>query len=175
MNKNTKIVIAIIAVLTVTVAILAVLNQDYIAEKKAIQDSGTFIITAIDGTRYTVKMDDIMRLDPHVIEANYKKTDKAPVIKQYTGVSLKSLLDSFDIDYLIAKSVSFTAADGYASAISIDDALNEDNCFIVIEEEGEPLGTKESGGKGPFMMILATDQFSQRWCKFLLEVEIKGG
>jgi hypothetical protein len=174
-NKNTKIVIAVIIVLTVTVVIFAILNRDNIAERKAMQDSGTFIITAVDGTRYNVTMYDILSLNPHVIDANYKKSGKEPVQKQYTGVSLKRLFDYFDIDYLLTKSVSFTAADGYASAISIDDALDENNCFIVFEEEGEPLGTKESGGKGPFMMILANDQFSQRWCKFLLEVEIKGG
>ena len=174
MNKNTKIVIAVIIILTVTVAILAVLNRDYIAEKKAMQKNGTFIIIT-NSKKYTVTMDDINSLNPHIIEANYKpSSSNSPAQKQFTGVSFKSLLDYFGVDYSSAKSVSFTAADGYASALPIADALDESNCFIVIEEDGKLLGTKESGGKGPFMMILATDQFSQRWCKFLLEAEIKG-
>jgi len=175
-NKNTKIVTAVIIVLTLTAAIFAIFNQDYIAGKKAMQDSGTFIITAIDGSRYIVATDDILSLDPQAINANYKPSrNNVPTQKQFTGVSLKSVFDHFGVDYSIAKSVGFTAADGYASALPIADALDEENCFIVFEEEGEPLGTKENGGNGPFMMILANDQFSQRWCKFLLEIELKGG
>jgi len=174
MNRNTKIVITVIIVLTVAVVILALLNRGNIAEKKAMQESNSFLLKA--GVKQnTVTMEDIMRLTPHVIDAKYKpSSSNTPVKKQYTGISLKSLFDYYDINYSSAKSVSFTAADGYASALPIADALDEENCFIVIEEGGEPLGTKENGGKGPFMMILANDQFSQRWCKFLMEIEIKG-
>jgi len=89
------------------------------------------------------------------------------------GAVDKSVFDYLGIDYSSAKSVSFTAADGYASALTIAEALDEENCFIVFDEDGKPLGTKENGGSGPYMMILPNDQFSQRWCKFLLEIEIK--
>jgi len=174
MSRNTKIVIIIIIILTVAAAILAFLNRENIAEKKAMQDSGAFIILS-NGDKNIVAMDDIVSLNPRIIDANYKPSgNNTPVKKQYTGISLKSLFDYYDINYSSAKSVSFIAADGYASALPIADALDENNCFIVFEEEGELLGTKENGGKGPFMMILANDQFSQRWCKFLMEVKIKG-
>ena len=172
-NRNTKIVAIVLIVLTVALVVLACLNRENVAEKKEMQENGTFIITA-NGEQTIITMDDIIALEPRVIDANYKKSGKEPVQKQYTGVALKSIFDYFNIDYSEAKSVSFTAADGYASALTIGEALNEENCFIVIEEEGEPLGTKENGGKGPYMMILANDQFSQRWCKFLLEIELRG-
>ena len=162
----------VVIILTLAAAILAFLNRENIAEKKAMQDSNTFLIIA-NGKQTIVTMDDITALEPCVVNANYKSSGENPVEKQYTGVSLKSVVDYFNIDYSKAKSVSFTAADGYASVIPISDALDEENCFIVIEEDGKPLGTKENGGSGPYMMILPNDQFSQRWCKFLLEIEIK--
>jgi len=168
MKQNTKIVLSVVAVLLLAVAVLAWLNQDSVAEKKALLERGGFRITA-NGQDYTVTMEDIQAIGPRVIDANYKKDGKAPIPKQYTGVPLKSLFDYLKIDYSAAKTVSFTAADGYASALPLNEALDAENCFIVFEEEGEPLNKKEYG---PYMMILAKDQFSQRWCKFLLEVAV---
>ena len=172
MSRNTKIVMAAAAALLAAVAVFAWLNRGSVAEKKATQDSGTFLVTYGD-IQYTVSMEDIEALDPRTIDANYKKSGKNPEPRQYTGVPLVSVFDFLGIDCSAASSVSFTAADGYASALPIADALDEESCYIIIAEGGAPLGTKESGGSGPFMMILALDQFSQRWCKFLMEVAVK--
>jgi hypothetical protein len=171
MSRNTKIVVAAASVLALTVTVLAWLNRGNVEEKRHFQDNGIFLVNA-GGEQYTVSMDDIMKLGPRFIDANYKPSGRDPVQRQFTGISLKSLFDYLDVDYSSARSVSFTAADGYASAISIADALDELNCCIVFEEGGTALGTRESGGSGPYMMILAKDQFSQRWCKYLLELTV---
>jgi hypothetical protein len=105
--------------------------------------------------------------------ANYKKSGQAATNRTFQGVSLKAVVERMGIDYSRYVSVSFLAAAGYASALSIVEAMDDGNCYIVIAEENKPLGTRESGGSGPFMMILANDQFSQRWCKFLLEVNLQ--
>lgn len=171
MKKQNKIVLACVCALLVVIAVFAVLNRENVLLKRQMVESGSFRIVSGEQV-YTVSMKDIEALNPAEVAANYKKDGKAPIGKTYTGVPLKRVLDSVGADVSSAKSVSFTAADGYASAVPIQDALNEESCFIVIREGGEALGSKETGGSGPFMMILAQDQFSQRWCKFLLEVTL---
>jgi len=171
MSRNTKVVIISIVALAFAVMVLAFLNRDSIADRKALQESGNFIIIAGD-RQYTVTMDDLEAISPRAIDANYKTNLMPAVQKRYTGVSLKSVFDYLEVDYSAAKRVRFSAADGYVSAAPISDALNEENCFIVFEEAGKPLGTRETGGFGPYMAIFAKDRFSQRWCKYLLEVVV---
>jgi hypothetical protein len=172
MNKNTKLIMAITAVLVVVVAVFAFLNRENIASKKEAQESGVFFIHS-GGEEFTVTMEDIEALSPFTIVANYKKSGQAASNRTFQGVSLKAVVERMGVDYSRYASVSFLAADGYASALSIAEAMDDGNCYIVIAEENKPLGTRESGGSGPFMMILAQDQFSQRWCKFLLEVNLQ--
>ena len=170
MNKNTKIVAITAAVLVIAVAALAWLNQKNIAERIAALENDTFLVT-VGGSQYTVTRD-VLEIGPRSIEANYK-TNLMPAEKRtYTGVSLKSVLNSLGVDYSGAGNVRFSAADGYVSGVSLADALNEENCFIVFEEDGKPLGTRETRGLGPYMVIFAKDRFSLRWCKYLLEITI---
>ena len=171
MKINKKIVIIVVAVLVVAVGILAWLNRDDIVQKKAMQESGTFFIT-VDGRQHVVSMEDLLSLSVRTVKANSKSSTTDYTYNEFTGVSLKSLLDSLGVDYSDVTSIKFTAVDGFASAVSISDALDEDNCFIVFEEDGKLLGTKESGGSGPYRMILIKDNFRQHWCKFLLEIEV---
>ena len=172
MKRNTKIVIGVVGVLAVAVVVLALLNWGNVASKKEAQEDGVFSLYAGDG-EYTVSMSDVEALASSDIKADYKKSGQDPETKSFLGASFKALVESLGIDVSAFSSVSFTAADGYASALDIDEAMDGENCFIVIAMEGEPLGDSEDGGSGPFMMIMAKDQFNQRWCKFLLEVRLQ--
>jgi len=171
-KRNTKIVVIVMAALVVAVGVLAWLNHDNIAQKKTLQDSDTFLLSA-NGRQHTVTLDDLLSLCPREVTVNAKSSTTDYTKKRFTGVSLTSLLDHLGVDYSEAESVHFTAIDGYTSAVSIKEALDRENCFIIFEEDGKPLGTKESGGSGPYRMILAKDEFSQRWCKFLLEITVE--
>ena len=172
MKTGTKLVIISVAVLCAAVAVFAFLNRENIAAKKEAQEGGFFYFYAGD-EEHTVTMEDIEALSPSVIKANYKKNGKESETRYYSGVSLRSVAESLGIDVSGYSSAAFSAADGYASALTITEAMDGENCCIVIAMGGEPLGTKEGGGSGPFMMILPNDQFSQRWCKFLIEVRLK--
>ena len=171
MSKNTKIVAITAATLILIVAALALLSRGYVAERKALQESGGFLVTA-GGESHTVTIADLEKLNPRGITANYKPNLIAATQRQFTGVPLAALLSYLGIDYSTARSASFSASDGYGSAAPIADALDPDNCFIVFEESGKPLGARESGGLGPYMVVFANDRFSQRWCKYLLEITI---
>lgn len=171
-NSQTKIVIIIIAVLVVLVGVLAALNAKAVEEKKAMQNAQEFTISIASKT-YTVDMAMLQSIGVQDINTKLKSSGKAAVAKVYQGVPFKAIIDKLGADSEGVQSFVFTAADGYASAVTKDEAMDEKNCFIAISEGGKPLGNKENGGSGPFLMVLVKEQFSQRWCKFLLEVNSK--
>ena len=160
MKKSTIAVIAVIAALTVGVAVLAVLNNKNAAPGG--QAQAAFWIKA-DGAARPVTMEDIEALGPREIQANYKKSGKNPEKRVYTGVPFAQVLASKGIDCAGAKTAVFSASDGYSSILSIGEALDGKNCYIVLDD----------GEDGPFRMILPNARFSQNWCKLLTEVTIK--
>ncbi len=171
-NNQTKIVIIVIAVLLVLVCVLAALNAKSVEAKKAMLEAQTFTISTESKT-YEVNMDMINSIGIQDISANLKRNGKAAEEKVYQGVPFKAIIDKLSIDSQGVQSFIFTAADGYASAVTKDKAMDDKNCFVVTSVGGKALGSKENGGSGPFMMILAKEQFSQQWCKFLIEVKSK--
>jgi len=161
MKRTTIAVVAVLAALAAGVAALAILNGKNAKADQKLRDGDAFLITA-GGTGHKITMEEFQALDLRDIQANYKKSGKAPETRIYTGLSFAELLRVKHIDATGAAAAIFTAADGYASAITLEDALNEENCFIVLDDEA-----------GPFRMILARDQFSQRWCSFLVNVVLE--
>ena len=161
-KKPTAAVLAILAALVLGVAVLAALNNQNAAAKQRLRADAVFLIHN-GQAEARVTMEEFLRLPLHEIQANYKKSGKDPETRVYTGISFAAVLRMKEIDPAGAGAVTFSAADSYASVLSLEDALNEENCFIVADESDE----------GPFRMILAKDQFSQRWCKLLTEVTLK--
>lgn len=171
-NKTTIIVIVVLVALAVVVGVFALLNREGVEEKRRLQDDAVFLVTAGEQS-VEVSMEEIEGLGTKDVEANYKKSGKEPEVRTYTGVPFSEVLALKGIEADGYSSVTFIALDGYASAVGIDQALNPEECWIIIREGGEPLGTKEDGGSGPFRMILPNDQFSQNWCSFLMEAELR--
>ena len=161
-KKSTIAIIILLAVLAVAVTVLAVLNSKSALAKQQLLKDARFLIAA-DGEEYTVAMEDLEALEPREIVANYKKSGRDPEIRRYTGVPFAAVLRARGVQPEGMRTAVFSAADGYVSALPIADALDEENCFIVID----------NGNEGPFRMILAKDRFSQRWCKLLIEVTLK--
>ena len=161
-KKSTIAIIAILAALAVGVAVLAALSGKSAVEKRLLLDDAAFLIVAGED-EYRVTMEEFLALEQQEIEANYKKNNKDPETRTYTGAPFAAVLRMKAIDLADITTAVFSAADNYTSPLPIEDALDEENCFIVAD----------SGGEGPFRMILAKDQFSQRWCKLLTDVTLK--
>ncbi len=172
MKKQTIIIIAVVAVLLVAVAVFAILNSGAMKEKGALQESGTFFLVSGD-QKITVTQADLEAIGIVDFDANYDPSDAGPSVRHFSGVPLKALFDYYALDYAQTSSITFTALDGYASALPIKDALDETSCYIAVAEDGAPIPPKAEGGSGPIMMVLAKDEFSQRWCKFLMEITLK--
>ena len=162
MKKSTIVVIAVIAALAIGVAVLAVLNGRDAAGKKQLREDAVFVIVAGD-VEYRVTMEDFLSLEQREFEAIYKKSGKDPETRYFTGAPFAELLQLKGIDPAGFTVAAFGAADGYTSAITMEDALDAARCFIAADD----------GADGPFRMILPLDQFSQRWCKLLTDVTLK--
>ena len=167
MSKGTFAIIAVVAVLIVVVAITAALNREAMAERLELQEAGEFLVTSGEQT-YSVSMCDLMALGPVHISSSPRG-----VLREFRGVPLVSILNHLNIDYSEARTIVFTSLDGFATALSIDEAVDESNTFIVFEESGEPLGTREEGGRGPYMVVVALDPFPNMWARYLMEVTLQ--
>jgi len=165
-NKGNMLIIVTIVVLTIIVVITAVLNRENIEERMELQESGGFLVTMAERT-YVVSMKILMGLEPMEVSASPRGQ-----LRNFTGVPLVAILDYFYIDYSEVGTVVFTSLDGFAAAISIEEATDETNTFIVFKESGQALGTREEGGLGPYMVVVALDQFPNRWARYLMEVTL---
>lgn len=168
-KKSTWFIICAIAILVICVAVFAILNADNLDEKNALESNAEFKIT-YDDKLVTVTMDDILAMEPKEFEATMDTSDSDPTAVTFTGVQLKDILDYFSIDVSGASTYEVTALDGFASALTQEEVMMDDNVYIVIEKSGEPLKTKSEGGSGPYMMVIRSSTFSMRWCKFVEEI-----
>jgi len=91
-------------------------------------------------------------------------------VYNYTGVLLSTLLKQAQIS-TNATSVYAQASDGYGSSISIQDAMNP-KTLIAYAKDGSPLTPLKNGGEGPARLVVGTDQFSQRWVKGVVSIQV---
>lgn len=168
--KN-KVFIAIIA-LVLIVAVTAFLNKDSLGDKKKMQDEAIVALKSSDNEA-TFNITEIKQLGEKEFSANLKSSGKEAEQHKYTGVPLKNVFGHANISLEGKEQIIVKAVDGYTVALMVDEVLDDDNVYLAYEMDGEPFGKKEDGGKGPYQVIIRKDQFSQRWCKFVTEIEVK--
>ncbi len=165
MKKETKIIIAILVALLIGTVVLYFLNRP----NTAVSEDEMFVVLVWEES-YEVNQAVLDEIGMQDIEANYDSSNTDGEIRNFAGVTFQQLMEHFGIDTSAYSSVTFKAIDSYTSGVDMAKAMDPQQCVIVSQEEGEPLGDKQSGGSGPFMMVLPQDQFSQQWCKYLAEV-----
>ena len=65
------------------------------------------------------------------VEANLKRSGKPAEKHVYTGVLLKEVLEEAGVDTAGKDTVIMKAVDGYTSAIGMEEALQDDNVYLV--------------------------------------------
>lgn len=164
--------IMIIGLLAV-VAVTAYLNRGVVAEKEEVQEKAILTIKKEGKEMNTMDMEQIKLLGSVEFDADLKASGKEAENHQYTGALLKNIFDACDIAIHEENQVVVKAVDGYTVALTGKEVLEEDHVYLSYAMDGEPLGKKEDGGKGPYQVILRKDPFSQRWCKFVVELEVQ--
>ncbi len=170
MSKQTRILIIVVAVLAVAVFVFAFFNRGSVMEKQRMEEESLFKIVQNDETLCEVSMADLDAIGQAEIPAVMDTSTTDPADVTFTGVEVKQLLAYKNISVDGVASFEFRALDGYASAITPEEIQTDENVYICTKMNGEPLGTKSEGGMGPYLMIIRSAQYSQRWCKFVEEI-----
>ncbi|MFA5675954.1 MAG: molybdopterin-dependent oxidoreductase [Christensenellales bacterium] len=171
-KRGTLIVIACILLLTVAVAVFAIVGAGDIGIKRELEMKAQFAIKYNDIERL-VTMQDIINLRPAEFDAVLNTSNTGPTDVKFTGVELSKICENKGFDISCAQVLEVRALDGYSSALTVDEALEEDNVYICIYMNGEALKPKGEGGFGPYMMVIRSSAYSQRWCKYVQEVVIR--
>lgn len=171
-NNKWRAILIVIAVLAAAVAVLAYINAGNLKEKQERQSAAAVRVVA--GSHEAVlDLAYLKTYEKKKFNANLDENSKDPVEKNFGGVPLITVLTDKGFDISGARKVVFKAADGYTTVVTPDEAKDSDNVYLVYERDGKPSGTRQQGGSGPIEIVIRKDQFSQRWCKYLMEIEIQ--
>lgn len=169
MNKN-KIYIAI-GILIIVVGVFAFMNRELVKDKGYALDNAEVIIKVGD-LETVLGYENIKALGEVDFSAILDTSDTDPKEHTYTGVPLKKVIEECGISLNGKSKIVVRAVDGYTVALTVDEVLDEDNIYLAYGIDGKPLKSKSQGGSGPYQLIVRKDQFSQRWCKFIVEIEV---
>lgn len=172
-TKQNKWIVLIIMALAVVLVITGRLNQDAASMKAKLNEEAVFIVMEKGQEVATWHMGEIQAMGEADFSANLKTNGKDPIPYTYTGVLVKTIIEESGVDLTDAKGIVVTAADGYAVSVTMDKLMEDDNVYLAYMREGDLIGTREEGGKGPYQMIISKDQFSQYWCKYALSVDVE--
>jgi hypothetical protein len=172
-KKNIIIISSIVAILLIVMGITAFLNAGNVAEKKSLEEEAVIQVSTAGNMIAEIDMDLVQGISPVDFSANLDTSDSGPREHIYTGVLLISILEELDINIKDYDTVIAKAIDGYTVAYEVVEVLDRDNIYLAIARDGEPLGSKNTGGSGPYQVIVRKDAFSQRWCKFVVGLELK--
>jgi len=128
---------------------------------------GTFDIN-VGGRTHTATMADILALTPRAVTQTHRDE-----VRNFRGVPLAAVFTRLGVSHAGTSLVTFRSEDGFSAAVTIAEALDNSNTFIVIQDGGgSSLGTADTGGRGPFMNVLSLDQFANRSARYLTEIEL---
>lgn len=166
--KNKNIVFSVVG-LAVIVLILGFFNRRNVKDKLEIHEKREIIIKS-EERKYNLNLDEISELGEEEFTADLKSSGKAAETHIYTGVPVKNIFKEKDLEVQKDKQIIVRSVDGYVVALESDEVLEEDNVYLAYKVDGEFLKAREEGGSGPYQLIIREDQFSQRWCKHVVEI-----
>lgn len=168
-NKAIGIVIFILIIL---MGVFAFINRELVKDKRETLEKAEIIVKG-DGMEGLIRFEDIVELGEVEFLATLDTSDTDPEDHSYTGIPLINIIDEVGIAIKDKKQLIVRGIDGYTVAFSIDELMDEDNIYLAYKMNGKYLDRKERGGSGPYQIVVKKDQFSQRWCKFVVELEIR--
>jgi DMSO/TMAO reductase YedYZ molybdopterin-dependent catalytic subunit len=164
-------VIAVL-LLVFAVAILAYLNAGDLQRKRELGTKAEFVL--IHGqTERRVSREDLQALNPVDFVAVMRTSTTGPSTVTFTGVQLSALLEKYGVNVRAGSTIEVKALDGYSSALRGEEVLEEDNVYIAIAMNGEPLKPKTEDGLGPYYLVIRNTEFAQRWVKFMEEIVVR--
>ncbi len=170
--KEKKIILVMTCILTILTIIFVFLNKNTLTNYGDEKIDGTILFIYGEQQDY-VDFEYIEKLPQTEFEATVRSSGQSPKEVMYTAVKMSDILNSLGIDYKSTNRAIIRAEDAYASAVSAEDIDIDDNVYIAYKIDDKYMQSRENGGEGPFQLVIRQDNFSQRWVKYVVEVEIE--
>ena len=166
MKKASKIAIAILIILVAAAVPL------YFYTRPAPVPQGTLQITGQVSNPMNVTLSQLQTYTPLTLQVTLTSSSQPSGngVFNYTGVLLSTLLQKAEVS-ANATSVYIQASDGYGTTFSMQDAMSQ-KTIIAYQKDGESLAPLKNGGEGPFRLIVATDQYAQRWVMGVVSIQV---
>lgn len=114
----------------------------------------------------------LLARESRTFPATIRSSGRMPQRVQYTGILLANLFKQLDIDISNSRQIVVKAIDGYVSTLTVEE-LQRGRVYIAFQMDGEDLKPRNEGGNGPYQLVILNDPYSQRWCKYVYQVELK--
>jgi len=166
MKKTTKIALATLIVLVAAAVPL------YFYSRPAPVPLGTIQITGEVSNPMNITLTQLQTWTPVTLQVTLTSSS-SPLnngVFNYTGVLLSTLLRKAGVS-ANATSVYIQASDGYATTLSMQDAMSQ-KTIIAYQKDGASLTPLKNGGEGPFRLIVGTDQYAQRWVMGVVSIKV---
>ncbi|MDD4170858.1 MAG: hypothetical protein PHQ94_01325 [Syntrophomonas sp.] len=166
-NKSKQFLIWGILLLVVVVVVFSFLNrnQDNLQE-------GQLLIKAGDTQLALLTIADLQQL-PAVEKKMVITSSLGRSEHRFTCTELREVLDSIDPGLTSQYTRIITRGiDNYTSGLEMSEVLQPDNVHIAYADGGNPLKTK-TGKEGSMRIIIAGDEFGQRFTNFLVSMELE--
>ena len=169
--KQKYLIVAVTSLLLLAiVAAMWVLSGNNLGDGVARSKTITFMV---DGEAIaTIDRDDLATMEYRTFPAVIRSNGRKPQTTRYTGVPLADLCQRLELDLNGKSQVVVKAIDGYITILTIEE-LRQGRAYLAFQMDGEDLKPINEGGNGPFQLVLPDDPFSQRWCKYVYQVELK--
>ena len=171
MRSSTKIVLLCTVILFVAATVLVAIN--YLNADPDAMEAKIVRFYANGEEQASIDEESLLALEAETFQCIIRSSGEKPVPAEYTGVQMAAVFEELSIDTQGYTRVLLKAVDGYTVAVAMDEIFTDDNVYIAYEMNGEAIKTKKQGGNGPYQLVIRKDPFSQRWCKYLVEVELQ--
>ena len=169
MKKHKWLIFAIVA-LAAAAAVLIWINSRQMGQL----EPATLAIRVRGEEVGTITLEEIAALGGEEFTQVLRSSGKEPVENIYTGLPLLKVLEAVKVG-LVTEDVQVTvlSSDSYFSSFTAAEMEYAQHVYLVWLRDGKKLGTKGDGGLGPLLVIPRQDEFGQRWCKFVVAVDIR--
>ncbi|HCF50624.1 MAG TPA: hypothetical protein DER60_10095 [Syntrophomonas sp.] len=175
MKKDNQIIIMVLAVLFLATAMGAGFNMKYAREKAALLAAAEIVVLDRGREAARLNMDTLGTLPAIEFTANLKSSIMERAEEHlYTGVALSELFKTAAISLEGRQRVMVRSVDGYIVPLTIKEIEALDNIYLVYKDNREFLGSySDADGQGPYMIVIRGDRFSQRWAKYVCELDVQ--
>ena len=162
MNKQTKIVSITLMVLALLLVLLLWANSlglpDGASGQISLKLDGEFLVL--------LEREDLLALPSCDFQVTQRAGGKQAQENVYSGIELRVLLESYEVDVSQLRQVKVRGADGYMAIITGSELRQEGSVYLAYA-----VGGRDFPGSHPYQLVISNDYFATRWCRLVAEIE----